>query len=94
MTFLKCSIGGVKFGNVTQEDKEKEQIVATGEFNPVQKQASQESTQPSPVRNLNRKMSMMIVVYVCMAYYRSFNPLILLNGTSTLIPSLSSTTER
>lgn len=52
MTFLKCSIGGVKYGTVTQEDKEKEQIVATGEFNPVQKQASQDNTQPSsPVWN-------------------------------------------
>ena len=41
MTFLKCSIGGVRYGDVTQEDKEKEQIVATGEFNPVQRQGSQ-----------------------------------------------------
>jgi hypothetical protein len=53
MTFLKCSIGGVKFGNVTQDSKEKEQIVATGEFNPVQQQASQESTRSSPVRDLS-----------------------------------------
>ena len=47
MTFLKCSIGGVKYGDVTQDIKEKEQIVATGEFNPVQRQES--GSQSSPV---------------------------------------------
>ena len=60
MTFLKCSIGGVKYGDVTQDNKEKEQIVATGEFNPVQKQTSQESTQASPVRNLYLGMSIIV----------------------------------
>ena len=48
MTFLKCSIGGVKYGNVTVDTKEKEQIVSTGEVNQVQRQASQESKR-SPV---------------------------------------------
>ena len=52
MTFLKCTIGGVKYGDVTQEDKVKEQIVATGEVNPVEQLVTQEGTQPSlPVCN-------------------------------------------
>lgn len=32
MTFLKCSIHGRKYGEVTAEDKEREQIVSTGEL--------------------------------------------------------------
>lgn len=42
MTFLKCSIGGVKYGDITQDSKEKEQVVPTGEVNPVLRQESQE----------------------------------------------------
>ena len=44
MTFLKCTIGGVKYGDVTPDIKDKEQVVATGEENTIQKEASQEST--------------------------------------------------
>ena len=43
MTFLKCSIGGVKYGDITLDMKEKEQVVSTGEVNQVQRQTSQES---------------------------------------------------
>ncbi len=35
MTFLKCSIRGVKYGEVTLEDVEREQVVSTGEFSDV-----------------------------------------------------------
>ena len=31
MTFLKCTIGGVKYGDHTQDSKDKEQVVSTGE---------------------------------------------------------------
>ena len=51
MTFHKCTIGGVKYGDVTPDVKDKEQVVATGEENLVQKQVSQENTQSSPVCN-------------------------------------------
>ena len=51
MTFLKCSIGGVKYGDVTQDVKDKMQTVSTGEVNPVQRSTSQEGT-TSPVSAL------------------------------------------
>ncbi len=35
MTFLKCSIRGVKYGEVTLEDVEREQVVSTGEFSDI-----------------------------------------------------------
>ena len=48
MTFLKCSIGGVKYGDVTPDVKEKMQTVSTGETNPVNRSTSQEGN-TSPV---------------------------------------------
>ena len=35
MTFLKCSIKGVKYGEETDDDKEIDQLVATGVEEPV-----------------------------------------------------------
>ena len=51
MTFLKCSIGGVKYGDVTADVKEKMQTVSTGETNPVNRSTSQEGN-TSPVSAL------------------------------------------
>ena len=56
MIFMKCSIGGVKYGEVTQ-DKEKERIVAT---------ASQEvSSQSSSVCNDGFPCCTLVCVHVC-----------------------------
>jgi len=39
MTFLKCSIQGVKYGELSPDDKDKEEVVATGEV--LQRQKSE-----------------------------------------------------
>ena len=43
MTFLKCSIQGVKYGELSPDDKEKEEVVATGEVLQRQKSVSRET---------------------------------------------------